>query len=112
MARPPTMRHLVVEDEPVRARHAAERLGVTMFDVYCMIEWGEIVGGPHPENPRGCVAVPAAEIDRVIAAGGAPNYFQVLEKYGTASNIPKDEADRLSKMHETLVACAPVGSSS
>ena len=109
MARPPTMRHLVAEDDPVRASYAAERFGVTLFDVYCMIEWGEIVGGPDPE---GSVTVPAAEIDRVIAAGGAPNYFQVLEKYGTASNVPKDEADRLSKMHETLVACAPVGSSS
>ena len=107
MSRPPTMRHLVPEDRPVRARLAAERLGVDLFDIYCMIEWGEIVGGPDPDRN---VAVPAAEIDRVLAAGGAPNYAEVLRKYGSGADVPEAEARRLSAMHDTLVSCAPAAS--
>lgn len=97
------MRHLVAEDDPVRAGLAADRLGVELFDIYCMIEWGEIVGGPDPE---GRVAVPDAEIDRVIAAGGAPNYAEVLRKYGSGDDLPEAEARRLSEMHTSLVASA------
>ena len=107
MSRPPTMRHLVPGDQPVRARLAAERLGVDLFDIYCMIEWGEIVGGPDPDRN---VAVPAAEIDRVLAAGGAPNYAEVLRKYGSGADVPEAEARRLSAMHDTLVSCAPAAS--
>lgn len=102
------MRHLGAEDVPVSAGLAAEQLGVKLFDIYCMIEWGEIVGGPDPE---GSVAVPAAEIDRVLANGGAPNYAAMLSEYGTPSNMPETETQRLTAMHDTLVACAPAGSS-
>lgn len=93
----------------MRASLAADRLGVSLFDIYCMIEWGEIVGGPDPD---GEVSVPATEINRVLAAGGAPNYAQVLREYGTVGNVPKAEEERLSKLHDTLVACAPSASSS
>lgn len=97
------MRHLVPDDQPVRARVAAERLGVDLFDIYCMIEWGEIVGGPDPDRS---VAVPESEIDRVIAAGGAPNYLEVCRKYGKNEDIPDHERERLAAMHEKLVASA------
>ncbi len=103
MARPPTMRHLVAEDDPVRAGIAAERLGVELFDIYCMIEWGEIIGGPDPDRR---VAVPAAEIDRVIAVGGAPNYAELWCKYGSGKNFPEAERRRLSAMHKSLAASA------
>lgn len=97
------MRHLVPEDRPVCARLAAERLGVELFDIYCMIEWGEIIGGPDPDRN---VAVPDAEIDRVIAAGGAPNYAEVYRKYGSGKDFPEAERRRLSAMHKSLAASA------
>ena len=97
------MRHLTSEDRPLKARQAAERLGVHLFDIYCMIEWGEIVGGPDPDRD---VAVPEAEIDRVIAAGGAPNYAEVISKYGKKTDIPAHEHQRLEAVHEKLVESA------
>lgn len=97
------MRHLTSEDRPLKARQAAERLGVHIFDIYCMIEWGEIVGGPDPDRD---VAVPEAEIDRVIAAGGAPNYAEVISKYGKKADIPEHEHQRLGAVHEKLAAAA------
>ena len=97
------MRHLTSEDRPLKARQAAERLGVDLFDIYCMIEWGEIVGGPDPDRD---VAVPEAEIDRVISAGGAPNYAEVIRKYGKNEDIPDHEHQRLTAVHEKLVASA------
>ena len=103
MARPPTMRHLTSEDRPLKARQAAERLGVHIFDIYCMIEWGEIVGGPDPDRD---VAVPEAEIDRVIAAGGAPNYAEIISEYPKKKDIPDHEHQRLAAIHEKLVTSA------
>ena len=97
------MRRLTSEDHPIKAQQAAERLGVDKYDIYCMIEWGEIVGGPDPDRD---VAVPAAEIDRVIAVGGAPNYIEVYCKYGKNEDIPEHECRRLEVMHEKLVASA------
>ncbi|MDE0135260.1 MAG: hypothetical protein OXH86_19970 [Acidimicrobiaceae bacterium] len=90
-------------DRPVKAQQAAERLGVDKYDIYCMIEWGEIVGGPDPDRD---VAVPEVEIDRVIAAGGAPNYIEVYRKYGKHEDIPEHERERLTAMHEKLAASA------
>ncbi|WP_420438497.1 hypothetical protein [Candidatus Poriferisodalis sp.] len=103
------MRHLTSDDRPIRARQAADRLGVELFDIYCMIEWGEIVGGPDPD---GRVAVPAAEIDRVLAAGGAPNYAEVYSTYDKNRDIPEHEWQRLAALHKSLATCAPAADAS